>query len=197
MGTSEKSAAAFHPHDRPVCPICGPDKVIPDCPYDHPAPTHDGPVGEVPPTGLARALFDADLANGLVSSEQADRWAQFDREGSPWHDQAEAARAYLNRAPDPYQALLTQLHEARAEVARLTPPCDGLCNYDSGPEEDCSQHGRPVREVWEIVATVAAQRDEAKTREAALRAGIEGLAATKPGATGRALRALLDGEVRP
>ena len=37
--------------------------------------------------------------------------------------------------------------------------CDGGCNYNSGPEETCSLHGRPVAEVWQIASDVAAERD--------------------------------------
>lgn len=42
------------------------------------------------------------------------------------------------------------------------PPCDGGCNVNSGPEETCSAHGRPVAEVWEIAQGFATERDELK-----------------------------------
>jgi hypothetical protein len=32
------------------------------------------------------------------------------------------------------------------------PPCDGGCNINDGPQEDCSAHGRPVRDVWNMLA---------------------------------------------
>lgn len=38
-------------------------------------------------------------------------------------------------------------------------PCDGGCDYNTGPEETCSRHGRPVREVWDIAQTFATERD--------------------------------------
>ena len=53
------------------------------------------------------------------------------------------------------------VRELVAEVERLRArvgSCDGGCNYNSGPEETCSLHGRPVAEVWQIVNDVAAER---------------------------------------
>jgi len=29
-------------------------------------------------------------------------------------------------------------------------PCDGGCNYNDGPDETCSRHGRPVSQVWDM-----------------------------------------------
>jgi hypothetical protein len=46
-----------------------------------------------------------------------------------------------------------------AKVVRLTPKCDGGCNENTGPEESCSLHGRPVAEVWAMVDKVIDQRD--------------------------------------
>ena len=49
-----------------------------------------------------------------------------------------------------------------AEIGRLLArvgSCDGRCNYQDGPDEMCSLHGRPVAEVWQIVRDVAAERD--------------------------------------
>lgn len=37
------------------------------------------------------------------------------------------------------------------------PPCDGGCDYNSGPEETCSRHGRPVAQVWAIVDELQAR----------------------------------------
>ena len=59
-------------------------------------------------------------------------------------------------------AARTDVPELVAEVERLQArvgSCDGGCNYNSGPEETCSLHGRPVAEVWQIVNDVAAERD--------------------------------------
>ena len=64
-------------------------------------------------------------------------------------------------------SLANELEEAERQVERLKaaqPPCDGGCNYNSGPEETCSAHGRPVAEVWNIVEYVARQRNEAERR---------------------------------
>lgn len=41
-------------------------------------------------------------------------------------------------------------------------PCDGGCDYNTGPEETCSAHGRPVAEVWEIAQGFARERDAAR-----------------------------------
>jgi len=66
-----------------------------------------------------------------------------------------------------------------AEAERLRAPCDGGCNYNTGPEEDCSRHGRPVSEVWQIVRdsfdermTAEAERDALAAEAERLRAGI-------------------------
>jgi len=116
---------------------------------------------------------------------------------------AEAAVTYRRRNPgiewseadlwelkkiEPYYAtdvpaLLAALEEAEREVERLKSaqhPCDGGCNYNSGPEETCSAHGRPVAEVWNIVEEVARQRDEAERRIAAVLDVVKELEADIP-----------------
>lgn len=65
---------------------------------------------------------------------------------------------------------LEQLEVAKAECVRLeaevdrlkaaVPPCDGGCSVNTGPEETCSAHGRPVAEVWEMFNTVQAELAE-------------------------------------
>lgn len=50
-----------------------------------------------------------------------------------------------------------EMAERIRELEGAQPTCDGGCSYNSGPEETCSLHGRPVAEVWEIVRTL---RDE-------------------------------------
>ena len=43
----------------------------------------------------------------------------------------------------------------QAENERLRgemPPCDGYCNEWGGPQEDCSRHGRPVAQVWQMLS---------------------------------------------
>lgn len=37
--------------------------------------------------------------------------------------------------------------------------CDGACSYNDGPDEECSLHGRPVRDVWGIAAEAIRERD--------------------------------------
>lgn len=69
-------------------------------------------------------------------------------------------------SPTHARRLLDDLDAAEAEVARLTPPCDGGCSYNDGPAEECSAHGRPVAEVWGIVTEVQRQRDEARAEVA-------------------------------
>ena len=58
--------------------------------------------------------------------------------------------------------------ERDALAARM--PCDGGCNYGEGPMEECSRHGRPPAEVWQIVTEVQAQRDARAARLAAVEA---------------------------
>lgn len=43
--------------------------------------------------------------------------------------------------------------EVRAEERAKLPdlPCDGGCNVNDGPMEDCSQHGRSPRDLWGII----------------------------------------------
>ena len=84
--------------------------------------------------------------------------------GGPWAVCPEVA---TSDARDPADATFiaaarTDVPELVAEVERLQArvgPCDGGCNYETGPEETCSLHGRPVAEVWQIVNDVAAERD--------------------------------------
>jgi len=57
--------------------------------------------------------------------------------------------ALVNAAP----GLLNEIDKLRGQVA----PCDGGCDYSSGPEETCSLHGRKVAEVWKIVEQLQGQ----------------------------------------
>lgn len=38
--------------------------------------------------------------------------------------------------------------------------CDGSCSYNDGPDEECSLHGRPVRDVWRIATGAIRERDQ-------------------------------------
>lgn len=65
-------------------------------------------------------------------------------------------------------ALLDRLERAEA---RLT--CDGACNYNDGPDEECSAHGRSPRELWEFIAHDIVGRDKAVERAERAEAAIE------------------------
>lgn len=62
--------------------------------------------------------------------------------------------------PPTVLALIARLREAEAQL----PTCDGGCNYNSGPEETCSAHGRPPAQIWEIAEARAAERDASLAR---------------------------------
>lgn len=66
--------------------------------------------------------------------------------------------------PLDYVVTPSQITAAReyATVPAEHMHCDGDCSYNTGPAEDCSLHGRPVREVWGIVDRIAAERDQVK-----------------------------------
>lgn len=49
-------------------------------------------------------------------------------------------------------------------------PCDRHCNWADGPAEDCSKHGRPPAEVWQIVGDVSARLAAALARIAKVEA---------------------------
>jgi hypothetical protein len=52
------------------------------------------------------------------------------------------------------------------------PKCDGGCNFDTGPEETCSAHGRPVAEVWQIAGDAIERANAADRLVRALREEI-------------------------
>lgn len=74
--------------------------------------------------------------------------------------------ATVNEHADTVLALVARVREAEAEVERWKRqyPCDGGCNYNSGPEETCTLHGRPVREVWEALESRSKEWHEATER---------------------------------
>lgn len=57
--------------------------------------------------------------------------------------------------------VLAGIAAEREQLRAAQPSCDGGCNYNTGPEETCSRHGRPVAEVWGIVQQIADERDKA------------------------------------
>ncbi|MFA5901380.1 MAG: hypothetical protein WC829_19935 [Hyphomicrobium sp.] len=66
---------------------------------------------------------------------------------------------------------IAEAAEARVKGFEANFPCDGGCNYDSGPEESCSLHGRNPADLWGIIANISAERYEAEVRIAELEAG--------------------------
>lgn len=70
---------------------------------------------------------------------------------------------FIAHARDDIPWLLERLAQSERELATFKanqPPCDGGCNVNDGPMEECSAHGRPVSYVWEIVNRVGRERDE-------------------------------------
>ena len=72
----------------------------------------------------------------------------------------------LSASADDVPDLVAEVERLQARVGS----CDGGCNYQDGPDEMCSLHGRPVAEVWQIVRDVAAERD---AKNAALAQQVE------------------------
>ena len=76
--------------------------------------------------------------------------------------------------PPTVLALIERLERAEAAL----PPCDGGCDYNSGPEETCSAHGRPVAEVWQMegiaLRALSAAEERAGQAEARIAAALEG-----------------------
>lgn len=63
----------------------------------------------------------------------------------------------LEKASGRIETLQLQVEQLQGQL----PPCDGGCNVNDGPEETCSQHGRPVADVWEIAQRFAEERNRA------------------------------------
>ena len=76
--------------------------------------------------------------------------------------------------PPTVLALIERVERAEAAL----PPCDGGCDYNSGPEETCSAHGRPVAEVWQMegiaLRALSAAEERAGQAEARIAAALEG-----------------------
>ena len=66
---------------------------------------------------------------------------------------------------------IAEAAEARVKGFEANFPCDGGCNYASGPEESCSLHGRNPADLWGIIANISAECYEAEARIAELEAG--------------------------
>lgn len=87
------------------------------------------------------------------------------------HEHVKAERdAAVKRAEEAEDALrkaTTELDSYKRDF-----PCDGGCNYNSGPEEECSAHGRPPRELWGLIGQLSQERDRYKV---AIREALIGL----------------------
>jgi len=61
-------------------------------------------------------------------------------------------------------SLIAALSAKTAEVEGYKQhfPCDRGCNYNDGPQEECSLHGRNPRDLWEVIGGLARERDEAR-----------------------------------
>ena len=70
--------------------------------------------------------------------------------------------------------LADTLRDERAKRPDL--PCDGGCNVNDGPMEDCSQHGRSPRDLWGIIEDQS-QRLAAERAKRPDRAALERIAA--------------------
>lgn len=90
----------------------------------------------------------AALNAALNRAEAAEAEIERLRKGRDWTD------AKLCEQTERAEAAEAELAELRAEIERLWGKCScgtpGL-NYE-GPQEDCAIHGRPVAEVWDMVA---------------------------------------------
>lgn len=54
--------------------------------------------------------------------------------------------------------------EAKVEGFEKQFPCDGGCNPNDGPNEECSRHGRTPKELWGFIAEDIVGRDAATER---------------------------------
>jgi len=63
-------------------------------------------------------------------------------------------------------ALLTERDRSAWAVRFMDEnfPCDGGCNANDGPAEECSRDGRSPRDLWEIIGRVMAERDAARAQ---------------------------------
>jgi hypothetical protein len=84
----------------------------------------------------------------------------------------EGARVGRNGlAPGPL--LIDHIRELAEFIASQfqVPPCDGGCNMNDGPAEDCSRHGRTVQDVWRMQQEALGRVHQLELQLAALRAG--------------------------
>jgi hypothetical protein len=97
-------------------------------------------------------MSDASIADLIAALK-----VQLRGEGQPGHP---GEHISVNEAQEIVDEVFADALEAF--TVPTDPPCGGGCDYNSGPEETCSAHGRPVAEVWAIVNKIEAERDKAK-----------------------------------
>lgn len=87
----------------------------------------------------------------------------------------DGARALFDRLAAALEASLAELGSLRnvAKDYDANFPCDGGCNYNDGPEETCSRHGRAPKDLWERVE----QGYRAQAERDALRAVLDDIRA--------------------
>jgi len=122
------------------------------------------------------------------TTEEMRDYVSIGGEPQPWNPPSraldDARAAAFDRWLAAHDAEVTEA--LRTEVARLTLPCDGGCNPNSGPEETCSRHGRKVAEVWEIVSDLVARSIDQDEALATCRDQRTDLAELAEGLTARA-----------
>jgi hypothetical protein len=64
------------------------------------------------------------------------------------------------------------LHYAIDQLRKDAPPCDGGCNPNDGPQEECSAHGRTPADLWRQLDIVRKQRDDAVAEVEKLRTAL-------------------------
>ena len=149
--------------------------------------------------------LDLDALEAVARAATPGPWhqgAHYIGAGGEPHDpevqvgQASAIRDAKHMAtfdPPTVRALIARVKRAEARM-----PCDGGCNYNDGPEETCSAHGRTPAQIWEVADALGAERDaaEARLREAeAVIARIEQLCAETDVDTTEATQAWLVGNI--
>jgi len=89
-------------------------------------------------------------------------------------DALEAERAEVERLRR-WKAEALQVLAGWETVWEAQFPCDGGCNYNTGPEEQCTRHGRSASELWAAVDEIRAQRDELRAERDRWKAFGEGV----------------------
>ena len=107
-----------------------------------------GVVDAILAAGFRRGPVPADTPSGDGPHSRACGPRKHDH-GTDCHPNCQTCHGQAARPtpPEDVAALQARIRQLEAERAK----CDGGCDYNSGPEETCSLHGRPVAEVWEAL----------------------------------------------